>query len=322
MTDDKKYNYLIQNRVQLDNTVLMVKKKLIINNIKKINGNINLSDWLNKDIPLFVAPVSKMYRGKLIVQPTDIGEEIYIDKEFYDNPEKDDVITHQLTHELLHTICRIGKKEGAIATQYFSHDWYDNDGIYLGIDEATTQMFTDDFEGYKLSKKEDPNFYFIKNIMRIMKIVIGEDKLLMQYLNYNNDFEESFNNISNNKFTEFAANINKIYNLMYIINKSKKENKDVSKEVEDVKNVQNIVLNITREIINKRVKNDSNLEMILEQEFIGSSFYKDEFNMSSDSIAYKKFMAVREKAMLIYQFIRSKRLNRGYNQNNKEGMVK
>ena len=34
MTEDEKYNYLIQNRFQLDNTILMAKKKLIIDNIK------------------------------------------------------------------------------------------------------------------------------------------------------------------------------------------------------------------------------------------------------------------------------------------------
>lgn len=322
MTEDEKYNYLIQNRFQLDNTILMAKKKLIIDNIKRINNNINLSDWLNKNIPMFVAPVSKIHRGRLIVQPTDIGEEIYIDKEFYDNPEKKNIIIHQLTHELLHTICRIRKKENTIATRYFSHDWYDNDGIYLGIDEATTQMFTDEFENYKLSKEEDPNFYFIKNIMRIMKVIIGEDKLLMQYLNYNNEFEESFNYISNNKFTEFATNINKIYNLMYIISKNKEVSKEASKEIEDLKRAQNIILNITQQIINEQAKKNSNLQIMLEQEFTDSSFYKDSLNNSSDIIVYKKFMAVREKALLIYHAIRSKRLNRGDNKNNKEGMIK
>ena len=232
---------LNKGRKQLDNSILRTKKQLILDKINNINSSLHFNEWLNIEIPLYTAPLHLFSLGRLCVYPTEQGEVIYIDDEFYNNNENKDVVVHQYTHELLHSLRQVKKTENeSVRTLLFAHKWFEYDHIFTGIDEATTQMFTDDFENFRLSKEQDNSFYFIKNIMRFMKVIFGEEKLLMQYLNYNQEFEKEFNKMSNNRFIEFARLINDIYNL-------EKEKTNIAELEYKKKEVINIVKSMVRE---------------------------------------------------------------------------
>lgn len=268
---------LNRERKKLDDSTLTSKKQLIINNVRRINSSLEFSEWLNTQIPLYVAPIHLFSKGRLCVYPTESGEIIYVDDDFYNNQENKDVITHQFTHELLHSLRQVKKyADDKITTKLFCHAWYEYDKVLTGIDEAITQMFTDDFEEFRLDKAQDKNFYFIKNIMRFMKVMIGEEKLLMQYLNYNQEFEKEFDRISDNKFVEFATLINDIYNLEY-------KNK-TNEEILLLESKKQQIVSIVKTMIDKTKEKNPDIVKLISDDLQNDDFL-DEYGFSKKNTA-------------------------------------
>lgn len=274
-------------RQALDKQLILEKKQLIINKLSHLLNPEDYSEWLNQEIPLYVAPIHKYYKGRLVHLPIEDYEEIYIDENFYNDDTKSEVIKHQLTHELFHSLSQLEKNNSR--GKGFGHYWSYKNGMFRGVDEAVTQMFTDNVESFELNEFQDKNHYFIKNIMRILKVIIGEDKLLMQYLSYNNSFEDIFNEISNNQFDEFVYNINQVYKLSC-------ENRDLD-TLKDLK--QNLILFIRNLIEQEKTKN-SELESLLEKEFENNDFlsnviyYKEKENTKIKNLTiYKKIVELR-----------------------------
>ena len=277
MSDEEKHNYILSNRRPINNSLLFRKKKLIQEKIRIIDKNIDISDWVNKDIYLYVIDMTPMSKGRLFFYSANGEDEVYIDYNFLKDNSNYEVIIHQLTHELLHSLCQFMNQKKIYQT--FNHNWFDDDRIYRGIDEATTQMFTDEFETKKLNEEQDSNFYFIKNIMRILKVIIGEKELLLQYLNRSDSFEQSFNNISNNKFIEFSKLINKIYCLNYEIFNKLKLRLDYSTDTIELNDLKKEVIYIVNDIIKDSLILIPDLHNQLETEFSDNNFYEEYFDV-------------------------------------------
>lgn len=186
----------------------------------------------------------------------DGSKDIYIDENFAVNNL--DITNIQITHEVLHGLSQM--KDG---NQYFFGHKYDGNknNVFHGIDEATTQLFAEEIENKRLSS-EDDYLYFIKNVMRIMKVIFGVDKLANQYLNNTNEFENEFNKLSNNNFNYFI----KIINDNYILSKKNNYNKLTKKEMDLLKSNQEEILNFVELLIFKSLENNPDIKNKINKE--------------------------------------------------------
>lgn len=254
----EKYNKLKQNSNSLDKGILESKKSKISTYLKNVRINDSrVNNNLYFDIQLYSAPVREIYNSTFIYY----YDAIYLDKEFISNPQNTNIVNCQLTHEILH--CLNNDEKGR---QYFFGHLVDQN--YIGIDEATTQLFTEDIEQTYLTEQQDSRLYFIKNIMRILKIVFGQDLLFKQYLNINNEFENTVNNLMNNEqwIKDFALMMTKYYTL-----------KSQKLDLENIKILEQEIIAKIFEIIDKQLLYDSTVYQRINNEFanINSNFLYD-----------------------------------------------
>jgi len=263
----EKYNNLKENSNLLDKQILESKKSKISTYL--INTGINdlrVNNNLFFDIQLYSAPVREIYNSTFIYY----YDAIYLDKQFISNPINANVVNCQLTHEILH--CLNNDEKGR---QYFLGHLVDQN--YVGIDEATTQLFTEDIEQTYLTDQQDSRLYFIKNIMRILKAIFGQDLLLKQYLNINNEFENTVNNLMNNEqwVKDFALMMTKYYTL-----KSQKS------DLENIKILEKEIIAKTFEVIDKQLLYDNTIYERISNEFanIKSNFLYDYNILTGNSL--------------------------------------
>lgn len=251
----EKYNKLKQFRILLDKSIINHKKIKITEFLKNLRINDErVNNNLNINFPLYSAPIKEIYGSQLM----NYYDEIYIDSQFIANPNNSTIINCQLTHELLHSLSN--DELGRI--YFFGHLVDEN---YLGIDEATTQLLTEEIEGYYLDEKNDSRFYFIKNIMRILKVVISEEHLIKQYLNIDNSFENEINALMNDNdwLNRFSIMIKKYYIF--------KGNKN---HIDDLKILEQEIIERTLQVIDRQISYDSNVykKIVSEFEKINSDF--------------------------------------------------
>lgn len=208
MTLQEQYNELQKYRKAQPLDIINSKKRMTWEYFRNFVPVSNLEQNLSKGFSLYYAPVKQIRGSNMTCWPFQDGsKEIYIDETFaLNNPQ---ITKIQTTHEVLHGLSQM--KDG---NQYFFGHQYQGNGqsIYSGIDEATTQLFAEDIEQQRLSEDED-YLYFVKNIMRVMKVIFGVDKLANQYLNNNTQFEREFDKLTNGKFSSFASMMNEVYTL-------------------------------------------------------------------------------------------------------------
>lgn len=109
----------------------------------------NLTRNLSKEISVFSASVHKIHGSRMLNWPVSNGSEIYLDRDFYNNPYNNDIVNCQITHELLHSLSELRDP-----LQYFMGHRIEIDAatnlpkqsLYTGINEATTQMFAEMIE--------------------------------------------------------------------------------------------------------------------------------------------------------------------------------
>ena len=226
----EQYKKLLMFREKID--INLTEKRLNAYNFFK-SFNIpmdNINRNLTKSVSVYKAPLVKIHGSRMVNWPVRGKSEIYIDDEFYSNPNNQQIINCQITHELLHTL-----SEYMNPLQYFMGHQMKIGGnnklycIYIGINEATTQLFTEMIEGKQLSPSEDYVLYPLKNVMKKVAGVVGIDKLASQYLNHTRDFEEGFNKMTDVDFSTFASVMNDVYNLS-----RKQKNHDFSHIEQDV----------------------------------------------------------------------------------------
>lgn len=201
----EKYNSLKETRQLLNPNKIDNIKKQSLYYFSDLNIDlVNLEKNFQIPMTFYKAPVRKIHNTNLVNWHINNGNEIYIDELFLLNPENESILNCQLTHEILHTLSQSTTNKQLC----FGH----NTPLLTGLDEATTQILAEDIIGIRLSEQED-YLYFIKNIMRVMKVITGEELLADQYLNHNHSFEQTFNKISSNNFEYLVTKLNQIYNL-------------------------------------------------------------------------------------------------------------
>jgi len=253
---------LEQTRTIVDPSMIMTKKGKIweyFRNYQTVNL-INLEKNIKTNTILYQAPLFEIHGSNMMSCGNDICDEIYIDKNFLSNAENFDIINHQLTHETLHSTTR------AKGLRFGINIEESNDNC-RGINEAVTQVFADDIEGSELGP-EDDYLYFIKNVMRVMKNTVGPNLLANQYLNNNRSFEERFNQITNNKFDDFAFIINNIYKLS-----KEKHYRKINKDEEDMLIAhQNIILEFTSVFVKKVAGTQPDVYSRIKNDFFNNNF--------------------------------------------------
>lgn len=249
MTINEEYQELLKYRKIQPNNILVEKQRNAWLYFRNITNVRNLEKNINSKSPLYYAPLKQIHGSNMVSWPVQSGSEIYVDEEFAINNEK--LVNIQLQHEILHNLAnRIN------GNQSFFGYLYDGSGKtnYIGINEATTQMFAEDIIGLRLDEETD-YLYFVKNIMRIMKVLFGKALLAGQYLNNDLGFTSAFNDRASYKFEPFAKLMNDIY---YLSREKKYKSLSESQMGELIKKQQSI-LDFTSELIHQFSKDDKEI---------------------------------------------------------------
>lgn len=204
MDYQEQYNRLKQNSIsKLDIEIINSRNRNAWEYFKKIVNINNLERNILKPTNIYISSVKEIHNSSMVCWPFLDKTEIFIDEQVWKNYK--DLSLIQIQHEILHGLSAHYKNG-----EKFKFGHSTKDKKYIGLDEATTQMFTENILGISLTKEQD-YLYYIKNIMRILDVVFGSSLIADQYLNGNNVFEDKFNEFTNNKFEDFAVYINNIY---------------------------------------------------------------------------------------------------------------
>ena len=261
---DEQYRKLEQTRMILNPRIITSKKdsiKRYFRNFQDVDLT-NLEQKIKDTIILYRAPLIQIHGSNMTNWPTNNGDDIYIDINFLTKRENDDIIKHQLTHEVMHSLCRRDNKK-----MMFGHEFDKNSEYLRGINEAVTQIFTDDIENKILSQEED-YLYFVKNIMRVIKNLIGSSLLINQYLNNDMLFEEKFNEFTDNNFEDFAFIMNQIYKL----SKEKYYRKITLEEVGALSMYQDLILEFTNSLIKEVGSKEPGIYARIKEDFFNKDF--------------------------------------------------
>ena len=249
MTIEEQYKELSKYRkIQLSN-ILVEKQRNAWTYFRNITNVTKLEKNINSNSPLYYAPLKQIHGSNMVSWPVKNGSEIYVDEEFAVNNEI--LVNIQLQHEILHNLAN--RVNG---NQSFFGYLYDGSGNsnYIGINEATTQMFAEDIIGLRLDEEID-YLYFVKNIMRIMKVLFGKELLAGQYLNNDLGFTSTFNDRTSYKFEPFAQLINDIYYL----SKEKKYKSLSQNQIEELTKKQQSILDFTSGLIHQFLKDNKDI---------------------------------------------------------------
>ncbi len=256
MTINDEYQELLKYRKKQPSNILVEKQRNAWAYFRNITNVTNLEKNINSNPPFYYAPLNQIHGSNMVSWHVQNGSEIYVDEEFAVNNET--LVYIQLQHEILHNLAnRVNGNQSFFGYSYDGSGKSNYIGKYIGINEATTQMFAEDIIGLRLDEKTD-YLYFVKNIMRIMKVLFGKELLAGQYLNNNLDFTIAFNDRTSYKFEPFAQLMNDIYYLSL-----KKKYRSLSEsETEALTKKQQFILDFTSRLIhqflnyNKDIMND------------------------------------------------------------------
>ena len=263
--DNNTYKQLSEQRVKARSDIAensLLKIWSYFNSLKNIDKTNLLKNIQNGQV-VYYAPVQKIKGSRLVNFPTK--GEIYIDGKFMQ--EEPEIATFQITHECLHGVSLI--KDGKqIIFGHPSRGGSDTNK-YNGVLEACTQMFAEDAEGKRLPENVD-YLYYLKNIMRTMKVLFGEEILADQFLGNNTDFEVAVDSFSQYKFDDFNSSMSNIYLL-----ERKKQRNGLS--VEEIQALENYKLSLNKsvaELISLKAKDNPQIFDIIANEIQDERFSK------------------------------------------------
>lgn len=232
------------------------------NSLKNIDKT-NLLKNIQSGQVVYYAPVQEIKGSRLINFPTK--GEIYIDEKFMQ--EEPEIATFQITHECLHGVSLI--KDGKQIIFGHSSRGGSDTNRYNGVLEASTQMFAEDAEGRRLPESID-YLYYVKNIMRAMKVLFGEETLVNQFLGNNTDFEKAVDSFSQYKFDDFNSSMSDIYLL-----ERKKQRIGLSEE--EIQTLENYKLDLNKsvaELISLKLKDNPQIFDMIANEIHDERFSK------------------------------------------------
>lgn len=289
MIDIKKirieYDLLVAQRTELkDSAELVNNMKQSIREYFINNGCINNSIEQNLLVPtsIYTAPLKEIHSSRMVCWPFGNRNEIYIDKIFLNKQSSSQLTKCQLTHEIIHAMIRrqngqqykFGHKIITQQERNQNHNIEEKD-VFTAFDEACTQIVAEEINGYVVDKETD-SYYLIKTIIRAITPFIGKKELLDQFCNNNTSFEDKFNMLFNNKFSDFAE-------ILSIIHDLEKELKNNDNLTEQEKRQINEKLRTHTEFISNFMKNSLGIELIKRPEIV------DEYNRMNNDDAENHF---------------------------------
>lgn len=279
------YDLLIAQRTELkDSAELVNNMKQSIREYFINNGCINNSIEQNLLVPtsIYTAPLKEIHSSRMVCWPFGNRNEIYIDKIFLNKQSSSELTKCQLTHEIIHAMIRrqngqqykFGHKIITQQERNQNHNIEEKD-VFTAFDEACTQIVAEEINGYVVDKETD-SYYLIKTIIRAITPFIGKKELLDQFCNNNTSFEDKFNMLFNNKFSDFAE-------ILSIIHDLEKELKNNDNLTEQEKRQINEKLRTHTEFISNFMKNSLGIELIKRSEIV------DEYNRMNNDDAENHF---------------------------------
>lgn len=276
---EEEYKLLKNQRSELNNSneIIQALKRSIWEYFRSnecINSEIEHN--MMQSVGIYIAPLKKIHGSRMVNWPLINGYEIYVDAEFFQNENNQALINCQLTHETIHGMVRnkngkpfkFGHEFLTQKEREQSHNPIERVDL-TAFDEACTQIVAEEINGYVVDKETD-SYYLIKTIIRTITPFIGKKELLDQFCNNNTSFEDKFNMLFNNKFSDFAEVLSTIHNL-------EKELKNNDKLTEQEKKQINEKLRTHTGFIFNFVKNSLGVELIKRPEIV------DEYNrMNND----------------------------------------
>lgn len=254
------YKNLTSMAIELNPDIINSKKRLAWEYFRNMLIPINnLENNLSKQFRVNVSEVKSIHGSNMVCWPFIDKTDIFVDKEFYNNNPI--LVNIQLQHEVLHGLSQTRNN----VQNSFGHSLINGDTIYVGIDEAVTQMFAEDIQNVRLNSSEDYLFY-VKNVMRVLKSIFGSESIANQYLNGNILFEDKINRLMDYKFDSFAIMMKKIYilNKKEFYNKLSQEENIEKIKIENQINsfLANIILKISNQDINNSIIHEVDKEFI------------------------------------------------------------
>lgn len=241
MTIQEQYIELQKTRKIQSSDILKNKKRIAWEFFRNYTCLSNLEKKLSLNFILYLAPLREIYGTNLVHWPNGANSEIYVDEIFaQNNPELKNI---QLQHEVLHGLSRSNNGMELCFGHQYDKDKKSN---YTGLNEATTQMFTEDMSGVRLDENSD-YLYTIKNIMRVIKIIFGTNDIASQYFNNSNIFEERFNRVTSFKFEPFALLMNDVY----MLDKKREYNLLTQEQIKDLEDKKNKLFGFVSNLINQ-----------------------------------------------------------------------
>ena len=249
MTKNEEYQELLKYRKIQPNNILVEKQRNAWLYFRNITKPTNLEKNINSNSSLYYVPLKQIHGSNMVSWPVQNGSEIYVDEGFAINNKE--LVNIQLQHEILHNLAN--RVNG---NQSFFGYLYDGSGKsnYIGINEATTQMFAEDIIGLRLDEETD-YLYFVKNVMRVMKVLFGKELLAGQYLNNDTGFTTIFNDRTSYKFEPFA----KLLNDIYYLSREKKYKSLNESQTEELTKKQQSILDFTSRLIHQFSKDNNEI---------------------------------------------------------------
>lgn len=277
MTLQEQYSELLKYRKSQPLEVIKNKQRMAWEYFRNLVSVSNLEKNMAKKFTLFYAPVKQIRGTNMTCWSLQDGlTEIYIDENFaLNNPR---ITKIQITHEVLHRLSQI--KDGV---QFFFGHQYQGDSLsiyYNGIDEATTQLFAEDIEQQRLTEDED-YLYFVKNIMRVMKVAFGVDKLASQYLNNNNQLELYFDKLTEGKFRSFAGMMYDVY----VFSKNKYYNGLNNEKMRLLEIRQEQIINFTKMLVDTLSESKPQLKQSISNE-LQDEIFLNKLGIKTNKIEY------------------------------------
>lgn len=257
------YKVLLGKRVELNKDIIKDKKRRVWRFFKYLGVDVrNLEENVPLNMPLYRAPLLEICKSNMLFWPTEVGKEIYIDENLLNNKTNLKIINHKLTNEVIDSLSKIYDEQ-----KIFGHVYANENNMLVGLNEAVIQIFTDDIEEKSL-KENDDYLYFVKNIVRIFKNIIGTEKLASQFLNNDTSFEDEFNRITNNKFDDFVYFINSLY----LFSKKEYYAKLTEEEIDTFKSNKLQIINFTLKIIAISMRKDPQALKKIQKDFVDKEF--------------------------------------------------
>ena len=133
---------------------------------------------------------------------------LFIDETVY-NDANALSLDSQITHCLLRDVTKTWQSSES-KWQMLGH----TEQYFLAMHEATLQMLAEQIENQALVESENPLF-FLKSVMRVIKVLVGEEKVASQLLNNTKALEAEISRLTNNAFdfNALAFEMQKSYDL-------------------------------------------------------------------------------------------------------------